>query len=53
MPEDSFLEQFEKSGLESIEKKTIIWKRMPYVLDHIFFNSEVNFKVRIVAKFLA
>tara|TARA_B100001123_G_scaffold411647_1_gene508064 strand:- start:11019 stop:11153 length:135 start_codon:yes stop_codon:yes gene_type:complete len=29
IPEESLFGQFEKSRLESMQKETIIWKRMP------------------------
>ena len=41
-PSEGLIEQFEKAGLRSMQKETVTWKRMPYVLDHIFYNNQIT-----------
>jgi len=43
-PEESLVPQYETAGLRTMQKDTVTWKRMPYVLDHIFFNDHLMLK---------
>ena len=36
---DSLLRQFDAAGYHTVQKAKITWRRKPYVLDHIFYNS--------------
>lgn len=35
----SLLEQFRAAGFESVQSTQVTWRRMPFVLDHIFHNA--------------
>ncbi len=38
-PGESTIDYLETTGFQTVQKKQITWKRMPYVLDHIFYNQ--------------
>lgn len=39
---ESLVKQFEDSGYRTVQSTEITWRRRPYVLDHIFFNSDLR-----------
>jgi endonuclease/exonuclease/phosphatase family metal-dependent hydrolase len=41
-PHESLVEQFANAGFHSAQTQTITWKRMPFVLDHIFLNAPLR-----------
>ena len=41
---EGLVDDFEKAGFQTMQKDTITWKRMPYVLDHIFYNNHLILK---------
>jgi len=41
-PNEGLVEQFEAAGLTAVQKREITWKRMPYVLDHVFFTRGIR-----------
>ena len=43
-PKEGLVEAYESAGLRTMQKDTVTWKRMPYVLDHIFFNNHLVLK---------
>jgi len=36
---EGLLAQYENTGLHTMQKDMVTWKRMPHVLDHIFYNN--------------
>lgn len=38
-PGEKTIEYLETTGFQTVQKSLITWKRMPYVLDHIFYND--------------
>lgn len=42
MPEEGLIEQFGAIGFQSAQSREVTWRRMPYVLDHIFHNAELR-----------
>jgi endonuclease/exonuclease/phosphatase family metal-dependent hydrolase len=41
-PNEKLLEQFAQAGFQPCQCKDVTWRRMPYVLDHIFYNAELQ-----------
>ena len=41
---EGLLKQHETAGLQTMQKGTVTWKRMPYVLDHIFYYNHLLLK---------
>ena len=41
-PNESLVEQYEELGFKTTQKEEITWKRMPYVLDHVFYNTSLK-----------
>lgn len=41
-PEESLVAQFEGVGFLTVQKTQCTWKRRPYVVDHIFRNSDLR-----------
>ncbi len=39
---DSLVEQFGRIGYRTVQTGQVTWRRRPYVLDHIFFNSQLK-----------
>ncbi|MDP0501660.1 MAG: endonuclease/exonuclease/phosphatase family protein [Verrucomicrobiota bacterium JB022] len=37
-PRESLVQQFVQAGYQAAQTQQITWKRMPYVLDHLFYN---------------
>lgn len=42
VPGETLLEQFAGAGFRPVQNAEITWKRMPYVLDHIFYNDSLR-----------
>lgn len=38
----TLVEQFEEAGYSTAQTEEITWRRMPYVLDHVFFNQQLR-----------
>lgn len=46
---ESLIRQFNAVGYKTVQSKEVTWRRRPYVLDHIFYNSylrAVSFQVK-------
>lgn len=43
-PDEGLVKDYEAAGLRTMQKDTVTWKRMPYVLDHVFFNNHLVLK---------
>ena len=41
-PGDGVVEQFELAGFRTVQNKEVTWRRMPYVLDHLFYNPPLR-----------
>ncbi|MDA0347969.1 MAG: endonuclease/exonuclease/phosphatase family protein [Verrucomicrobia bacterium] len=41
---EGLVAHYENAGLHTVQKDTVTWKRMPHVLDHIFYNDELILK---------
>lgn len=41
-PKENLVEQFAGAGFRAAQTQTVTWRRMPFVLDHIFFNGGVK-----------
>lgn len=41
-PRETLVEQFAKAGFQPAQSKEITWRRMPFVLDHIFYNAPLH-----------
>lgn len=39
---ESLIEQFAAAGFQTAQSTEITWRRMPYVLDHVFYNSPLR-----------
>lgn len=53
LAEEGVVEQFEKAGFRAVQNSEITWRRMPYVLDHIFYNESLRLERREVIPTLA
>lgn len=42
--EETLLCDYERAGLRTMQKNKVTWKRMPLVLDHIFYNKDLELK---------
>jgi endonuclease/exonuclease/phosphatase family metal-dependent hydrolase len=49
-PCESLVSQFENAGFRTVQNEEITWRRMPFVMDHLFFNSQLRPVSRHVAK---
>lgn len=49
----SLVAQFRGAGFDSVQTDEITWRRMPYVLDHIFHNAPLRCERRAVIPTLA
>lgn len=38
-PGEGIVEQFTEAGFQPVQNEVPTWKRMPYIVDHIFFNA--------------
>ncbi len=43
-PQENTIRELEKTGFHSAQKNQPTWKRMPYVLDHVFYNGPLRLK---------
>ena len=41
-PGESIVPQFEAEGYRTVQKQRVTWRRMPYVLDHLFYNQPLR-----------
>lgn len=41
-PGEGTVEQLEATGFRTVQKDVITWKRLPYVLDHLFYNHGLH-----------
>lgn len=41
-PEETVVQQYERVGFHASQTTEITWRRMPFVLDHIFYNSPLR-----------
>lgn len=41
-PDESLVDQFAKAGFQTAQNSKITWRRMPFILDHLFFNSSLK-----------
>ena len=41
-PGEGVIEQLAQAGFQTSQKTEVTWRRMPFVLDHIFFNSPLR-----------
>jgi len=41
-PAERVLEQFELAGFRTAQNEEVTWRRMPYVLDHLLYNSPLR-----------
>ena len=41
-PGEGTIDQIESTGYQTAQKETITWRRMPFVLDHIFYNHGLS-----------
>jgi endonuclease/exonuclease/phosphatase family metal-dependent hydrolase len=53
MPEEGLIEQFEAIGFQPAQNHEVTWRRMPYVLDHIFYNAGLHLQRSKVVPTLA
>jgi endonuclease/exonuclease/phosphatase family metal-dependent hydrolase len=44
VPKENLLKDYEKAGLQTMQRDINTWKRMPFVLDHIFYNNHLILK---------
>lgn len=52
-PGEGVIEQFELAGFRTVQNSEITWRRMPYVLDHLFYNSPLHLENHAVIPTLA
>jgi len=53
LAEERVVEQFEATGFRAVQNTEITWRRMPYVLDHIFYNGSLRLERQDVIPTLA
>ncbi|MFA7343928.1 MAG: endonuclease/exonuclease/phosphatase family protein [Terrimicrobiaceae bacterium] len=41
-PGEGLVEQFELAGFRTVQNREVTWRRMPYVLDHLFYNAHLR-----------
>lgn len=41
-PGEKIVEQFASAGYQTVQNTEITWRRMPFVLDHMFYNSHLR-----------
>jgi endonuclease/exonuclease/phosphatase (EEP) superfamily protein YafD len=39
---ETLVRQFAERGFQTVQQKEITWRRRPYVLDHVFYNSQLR-----------
>ncbi len=47
-PKEKVVEQFAQAGFQVSQNEEITWRRMPFVLDHIFFNQPLRLERCVV-----
>jgi endonuclease/exonuclease/phosphatase family metal-dependent hydrolase len=47
-PEEGLVEQFEKTGFRTAQNLVVTWRRKPYILDHIFYNTHLRLESHAV-----
>ncbi|MEI6071575.1 MAG: endonuclease/exonuclease/phosphatase family protein [Verrucomicrobiae bacterium] len=47
-PGEGIVEQFAAAGFRTVQNEEVTWRRMPFVLDHLFFNSPIRLASRAV-----
>lgn len=41
-PGESLIEQFKRAGFRPSQNAKVTWRRMPFVVDHIFYNDALR-----------
>jgi len=49
-PGESLVSQFKKAGFSTAQNAEPTWQRMPYVMDHIFYNNPLHFVAHHIEK---
>ena len=49
-PGESLVSQFKKAGFSTVQNAEPTWRRMPYVMDHIFYNNPLRFVAQRIEK---
>ncbi|MEI8386934.1 MAG: endonuclease/exonuclease/phosphatase family protein [Verrucomicrobiota bacterium] len=52
-PAEGVVEQFELAGFRTAQNQEMTWRRMPYVLDHLFYNAPLRLESHAVIPTLA
>jgi endonuclease/exonuclease/phosphatase family metal-dependent hydrolase len=52
-PGEGLVEQFDGAGFRAVQSKTPTWRRMPYVMDHLFYNPPLQLVSHAVIPTLA
>ncbi|MEI6493659.1 MAG: endonuclease/exonuclease/phosphatase family protein [Verrucomicrobiota bacterium] len=52
-PGEGVVEQFERAGFRTAQNRELTWRRMPYVLDHLFYNAPLRLENQCVIPTLA
>ena len=52
-PGEGVVEQFERAGFRTAQNQELTWRRMPYVLDHLFYNAHLRLESHSVIPTLA
>jgi endonuclease/exonuclease/phosphatase family metal-dependent hydrolase len=52
-PGEGVVEQFERAGFRTAQNRELTWRRMPYVLDHLFYNAPLRLEKQSVIPTLA
>ena len=52
-PAEGVVEQFELAGFRTAQNQELTWRRMPYILDHLFFNAPLRLESHAVIPTLA
>ena len=47
-PGETLIEQFKRAGFYPSQSKEVTWRRMPFVIDHIFYNHALRLETCIV-----
>ena len=41
-PGETLVEQFKRAGFQPSQNSRVTWRRMPFVIDHIFYNRRLR-----------
>lgn len=52
-PGEGVVEQFERAGFRTAQNRELTWRRMPYVLDHLFYNAPLHLENQSVIPTMA